>query len=186
MKTKILLSTILLLGFLFNSNAQTFKNGDFNLNAGIGLGYTYSLYSGATSWPALVVSADKGVKDLPDLGVLSIGGTIGYKHISASGTGYDWSWSDLYVGARGALHFSSISSDKLDVYGGVSLGLRFYTYPTVVYDGFYDLNIEKKTHTGGFFGIYGGAKYSFTDKIGGFAELGYDIAWLKLGVSFKL
>lgn len=186
MKTKILLSTVLLFCLLFNSNAQTFKNGDFNINAGIGLGYTYSLYTGATSWPAIVVSAEKGFKDMPDIGVLSIGGTIGYKHISASGTGYDWSWNDLYVGARGALHLSSISSEKLDVYGGVSLGLRFYTYPTVVYSGLYNYDIQKKTHTAGFFGIFAGAKYFFTDKIAGFAELGYDISWLKLGVSFKL
>jgi len=186
MKTKILLSFVSLALFFNGLQAQTFKNGDFNINAGIGLGYTYSLYSGVSSWPAIVVSAEKGIKELPNLGVLSIGGTFGFKHISLSGTGSDWNWNDFYIGARGALHLSAITSDKLDVYGGASLGVRIYTYPDVVYNGGYDYSIEKKAHTTAFFGIFGGAKYSFTEKFAVFGELGYDISWLKLGVSFKL
>lgn len=182
MKTKILLTFIgLTLIAATRLNAQTFKNGDFDINAGIGLGYTYSLYSGVSSWPALVVSAEKGFKDLSDIGVISIGGSIGFKHISYSAA--NWSWNDLYVGGRGALHLTNIKVDKLDLYGGASLGLRFYTYPDVVYPYY---TIEKKTHTSVFFGIFGGGKYYLTDKIAVFGELGYDVAWLKLGVTFKL
>jgi hypothetical protein len=190
MKTKILLTIASLVLLVTGLQAQTFKKGDFDLNAGIGLGYTYSLYSGVSSWPAIVVSGEKGVSELSDLGVLSIGGTFGFKHISLSGTGTDWSWNDFYIGARGALHLAAVQSDKLDVYGGASLGVRIYTFPeaVVTYSGGWPVgyDIEKKAHTTAFFGIFGGAKYSFSEKFAGFAELGYDIAWLKLGVSFKL
>ena len=190
MKTKILFSAIALTFFVSSLRAQTFKNGDFDINAGIGLGYTYSLYSGGSSWPALVVSAEKGVHELSDIGVISVGGTFGYKHFSYSGSGYDWTWNDFYIGGRGALHVNSIKIDKVDLYGGASLGLRIYTYPeaVVTYSGGFPVGvgIEKKAHSEVFFGIFAGGKYSFTDKIAVFGELGYDIAWLKLGVSFKL
>jgi len=185
MKTKILLSIMLVFGALITTNAQTFKNGDFNINAGLGLGYTYGIYSGSTSWPAIVVSGEKGFKEIGDVGVISLGGIVAFKHISYSAS--SWSWNDFYVGGRGALHLTSIKMDKLDVYGGASLGLRFYTYPegvvTLTYP-YYD--IQKKTHATVFFGIFGGAKYSLTEKIGIFGELGYDVSWIKLGVSFKL
>lgn len=185
MKTKVLFTALAFSLSITMVQAQTFNNGDFEINAGIGLGYTYSIYSGTSQWPALVVSAEKGIRDIDNLGVLSVGGIIGYKHFSYSDA--DWSWSDLYIGARGAIHLNDlIQVDKLDVYGGASLGLRFYTYPTVEYNGYYDWEIKKKTFTKLFLGVFTGAKYSFSDKIAGFAELGYDIAWLKLGVAFKL
>lgn len=181
MKAKNLVLLLFLSLSVYTSKAQTFKNGDFDINAGFGIGYTYGLVSGVTSWPALVVSAEKGIKDLSNIGVLSVGGTLGYKHISWSDA--DYNWNDLYIGARGAIHFSSINVDKLDLYGGVSLGLRFYSDPVW---NWANGKLDKSTSTTAFFGIFGGAKYMFSQKIGAFGELGYDISWLKLGVTFKL
>jgi hypothetical protein len=40
---------------------------------------------------------------------------------------------------------------------------------------------------GGFaFGAFVGGRYMFSEKVGGFAELGYNISWLSLGATFKL
>ena len=36
------------------------------------------------------------------------------------------------------------------------------------------------------FSLYGGARYMFNEHVGAFAELGYNIAYLSIGVSFKL
>jgi hypothetical protein len=188
MKIKKLLLAVIFVTNIAFANAQAFKKGDLDINAGIGLGYTYGFYSGASSWPLLYVSGEKGVTDIENIGTVSVGALIAFKHISVSGYGTDenWSWNDLYVGGRGALHFSGLKVDKLDVYGGASLGLRFYSYPTAVYNGGFDFTIENKTHTALFFGLFGGGKYYVTDKIALFGELGWDVAWLKLGVTIKI
>jgi hypothetical protein len=187
MKIKNLLIAALLFVSTAFANAQTFKNGDININAGIGLGYTYGLYSGASSWPMLYVSGEKGFKEIDNVGVISLGALLAFKHISFSGTGTDqsWSWNDFYVGARGALHLASIKVDKLDLYGGASLGLRFYSYPTYVFN-LEGGTIENQTHTTVFFGLFAGGKYYLTDGIALFGELGWDVAWIKIGVTFKL
>jgi hypothetical protein len=188
MKIKKLLLAVLFLTNIAFAHAQAFKNGDLNINAGIGLGYTYGFYSGASSWPLLYVSGEKGVTEVANVGVVSVGALIAFKHISFSDAvdNNNWSWNDLYVGGRGALHFSGLKVDKLDVYAGASLGLRFYSYPTLVYNGGYDYSLENKTHTTLFFGLFGGGKYYLSDKIAVFGELGWDVAWIKLGVTIKI
>lgn len=36
-----------------------------------------------------------------------------------------------------------------------------------------------------FFGVHAGARYLFSDHVGAFAEVGYGVAALKLGATFK-
>ena len=36
------------------------------------------------------------------------------------------------------------------------------------------------------FGAFVGGRYMFTEKLGGFAELGYNISWLGVGLAVKL
>ncbi|MDP4207733.1 MAG: hypothetical protein Q8928_02855 [Bacteroidota bacterium] len=160
--------------------AQAFNNGDLVLNAGLGLGYAWS--NGSSGSPALSVSLEKGIQNIDNLGILSIGGIAAYKSNSVSGFGYNYSWSDFYLGARAALHFRIVEVDKLDTYAGISLGLRFYSTPV------WNINNtqwDKGTGTSVFAGIYGGARYYFSNNWAAFSEIGYDISWLKLGVSYK-
>jgi hypothetical protein len=172
--------SICLLGF---SNAQTFSNGDMVFNGGIGVGYSYGLYSGANSTPLLFLSGEKGMYDLENIGVISVGGVVAFKHISYDAYGYDWSWNDFYIGGRGILHVNDvIEVENVDLYLGISLGLRIYSYPTYTTG----VNLENESFTRVFSGGFFGARYYFNEKFAGMAELGYDIAWLKLGVSYKL
>ena len=184
----------LLLAFVFIAstaiaNAQTFKKGDLDINAGLGLGYSYGFYSGSSAWPTLYASVEKGFFQIKDIGVISIGGLLAYEHISVSDL--DYSWNDFYIGARAAFHFSQIKVENLDLYAGISTGLRFYSYPVYNYVitstyPYYDYTYENETHTTTFGGMFAGAKYFFTNNFGAFGELGYDVTYLKLGVTFKL
>jgi hypothetical protein len=168
-------------------NGQSFKNGDLVINAGLGVGYTYGLWGyDVNSWPTLHVSAEKGIMDFENMGVIAIGGFLSYKHFSVNGYSEELSWSDTYVGGRGIFHYTDLGVDKLDVYGGIGLGLRFYTQPTWVYTSTYNYRWDKETHTSAFLGLFLGGRYYLTDKVGVFGEVGYDAAWLKAGVSFKL
>ena len=184
----------LLLAFVFAAsavvaNAQTFKKGDLDINVGLGLGYSYGFYTGSSAWPTLYASAEKGFFQIGDFGVISIGGLLAYEHISVSDVDVNYSWSDFYIGARGAFHFTKIKVENLDLYAGISTGLRFYSYPEYSLTGTYpnySYSYENKTFTTTFGGMFAGAKYYFTKNFGAFGELGYDVTWLKLGITYKL
>ena len=175
-------------------NAQSFGVGDKVAGLSIGIGGDYSagsVYSSQT--PALGLSYEQGVTDLGP-GVLGIGGYLGYKSLSARteflfGTTrytYDWTWNYLILGVRGAWHYNDWhSNDKLDTYGGVMLSYNSVSfkdntnYPT----GSVAYNYTSASNVGlsGFLGT----RYYFSDNLGAHAELGFGIATLQLGVSYK-
>lgn len=176
---------ILLLAFLtrpaLNTYSQTFDLEDKVLSFGIGFGYAYGFVGGASSWPAISVSFEKGFRELTDIGIISLGGIVSLQHASVE----DLKWNDFIVGARGTLHVTKLDIDNVDVYGGASLGLRFYSSPELV--GIWpDWEWKSETSVGPFFGFFAGGRYFFTDKIAAFGEVGYDVAWFKLGISAKL
>ncbi|MDO8896606.1 MAG: hypothetical protein Q7V19_03070 [Bacteroidales bacterium] len=165
-----------------------FKEGDMVLNAGVGFGW-YSYGYGVSSLPAISLSLEKGVKEI-DLGTISIGGIVGFKHASYSwSAGYDdYSWTDFIVAARGAIHVNVLDVDNLDTYGGVALGLRFQSYNTYDIVGvFPNWTYEKvrKTDANPLFAVYFGGRYYFNKKFGAFGEVGYGLGYLTLGVSYK-
>ncbi len=183
MKIKILIVTILLITCFTITRAQSYKNGDINVYGGIGLGEPYGLFSAATSWPSLILGADKGIFEVNNVGVIAVGGILGITHYTYSYSiigfnGSDYSWTNYDFGGRGIFHLTSLSIDKVDLYGGLTLGLEFYKD----WGGSNTLD----THVGLLTGFFIGGKYSINDKLSGFAELGRDIAWLKLGINYKL
>jgi len=177
---------ILLLAFLnrpaVNTYSQTFDLEDKVLSAGIGFGYTYGFVSGASSWPAIHLSFEKGFRELSDIGIVSLGGILGFQHASVS----DLKWNDFIIGGRGTLHLTTLDIDNVDVYGGASLGLRIYSTPKWVAIGLLDWEWKSDTSVGAFLGFFAGGRYYFTETIAAFAELGWDVAWFKLGISAKL
>ena len=93
--------------------AQAFKNGDMVGNFGFGFGW-YGYGYGTTSLPAISLSVEKGIKDLENIGPLSIGGIVGFKHASyAWQTSYDWAWNDIILAARGAIHYDLFKEEKV-------------------------------------------------------------------------
>ena len=181
MKTKILLSTILVLGALISANAQ-FEKGSHVANLGIGLGN--ALYSGggySSSIPPISLSYEVGVVDgIFDKATLGIGGYGAYTSAKYGYSGYEWKYTNIVIGVRGALHYPLV--EKLDTYAGLMLGYDIVSVSEPSgFEGGYSA-------TGSTFILPGfvGARYLFTEKFGGFAELGWGIAYLTLGVTLKI
>ena len=186
-KKSVLIIAIAIIAANTTVNAQAFKNGDMIGNLGVGFGW-YGYGYGTTSLPAFSLSLEKGIMDLENIGPLSIGGIVGFKHATyAWNSSYDWSWNDIIIAARAAIHYDLFKVSKLDTYGGVALGVRsesesYYTY-ALVYP--YEVRKATSSFTHGLFSLYVGGRYYFSDKLAGFGELGYGLGYLTLGLSYK-
>ncbi len=159
--------------FAASVQAQDVKGKNF-LNAGIGIG-TFG-FSGTGGLP-ITASFEHGFSDK-----ISAGGYVGLVQRKFL-TNYKYSY--YVIGARGSYHFNellNIENEKLDVYGGASLYYRGYK---LKYDD--DEYNELYKASGGTVGLalHAAARYMFSPNVGGYAELGYGISPLQLGVSFK-
>lgn len=134
------------------------------LNVGVGVAAYYG--------SGLPVGASFEV-DLKDQ--LSVGGSFDYLR-------YSGGYTIIYAGARGSYHFAKlldIPNKKFDPYAGATLGFRHFSYTNVYGYDYGDYN------SGLFLGAHLGARYYFSDKVGGFAEVGYGISALKLGITAR-
>ncbi|AHJ99318.1 hypothetical protein Hsw_3723 [Hymenobacter swuensis DY53] len=159
-----------------------------NLGIGLGLGYGYGFGGSLKSTPAASLSLEKGILDGIGPGVIGIGGLIGYKgyHYDYPGTDYKAQWNNVIMLVRGTYHYDLLQNNKLDTYAGVSLGVRIERYKDTYYSdalgGRYDNSYGGANAEAG---IFIGARYFLTDNIGGFAEAGYDMSYLKLGLTAR-
>ncbi|MDX5420410.1 MAG: hypothetical protein LPK09_14440 [Hymenobacteraceae bacterium] len=177
---KKLISTLFALATMFavsQASAQTMPKDKY-LNAGIGVAaYT------AGGLP-VGASFEVGIKEN-----ISVGGFVDYARYGHRYGGYKWNYNFLYFGARGSYHLSDIleetlgleSNDRFDPYTGLSLGMRTVSYK----DNLGGESYVSPYSSGVFFGVHAGSRYFFTEKIGGFAEVGYGVSALKLGVTAK-
>jgi hypothetical protein len=187
MKTKHFLLLFLIVSIPFAGNSQPFMKGDKVINVGLGIGST--LYSGVgykTGLPPLSASFEVGVTELGP-GILGVGGYFGissYKwEDSFGGTTYGWKYSNIIIGARGNYHYSF--AEKLDTYAGLMLGYNIVnSKATGTWPALYgDLSANSSAFI---WSLYVGGRYYFSDSFAVMAELGYGIAWLNIGVAFKL
>ncbi|WP_022821985.1 hypothetical protein [Hymenobacter norwichensis] len=171
--------------------APSFAKGTIGVNLGIGYGYGYgygySGFGGSTqSSPAISLSVEKGLVEGVGPGVISVGGLLGYKSDSYKwdilGDDYKSTWSNIYIAARGAYHYNFTDNPKIDTYAGLSLAARITRFSTN-YSDTYTESYGNGTSLDA--GVFLGGRYLFTDKIGAFAELGYDMSYLKLGLTTK-
>ena len=143
------------------------------LNAGIGIG-TFG-FTGSGGLP-IVASFEHGFTDK-----ISAGLSLGL--VSTKYAQY-WKYNYFVIGARGSYHFNellNVSNPKLDTYGGATLFYRGYS---VKYDG--PDTFDGKSSSGGLdIAIHVGSRYFFSDNFGAFAELGWGISPLQLGVTLK-
>jgi hypothetical protein len=171
--------------------APSFAKGStaINLGIGLGIGYGYSSFGFAgnsSSSPAISLSVERGIVEGIGPGVISVGGLVGYKSYTYKyavlNDSYKASWNNIYIATRGAYHYNFTANPKVDTYAGVSLAVRIESYSnnysgTAETDSYGGANLEG--------GIFLGGRYLLTDNIGAFAELGYDMSYLKLGVTSK-
>lgn len=161
------------------ANAQDFEKGTNVISAGIGLGSSLGYYSGSTISPALSVQYEHGTFPIGDVGVISLGGYLGYKNYTYKYQTYKDKWTYVIVGARSAFHLTSLKVDKLDLYGGLML-----SYNSLNYHNGSGYNYGSYGSTAGITAYVGG-RYYFVSNIAAFAELGYGVSYLTLGASFK-
>ena len=150
-------------------SAQDVKGKTF-VNAGIGIGTIG--FSGTGGLP-VTLSAEHGFTDKISGGLFM--GIVQRKYYA------DYKYNYKVIGVRASYHFNEllqVEVPKLDLYGGASIFYRGYT---LKYEG---LNgKEKLTDSNIGVGIHAGARYMFSQNIGGYAELGYGISPLQLGVT---
>jgi len=169
-KGKLILSILLLTAAATSVNAQSVKGKNF-VNAGIGLG-TYGLYG--TGGLPITASYEHGFTDDISAGVYV--GFVGRKYAN------DWKYRYKVFGVRGSYHFNdllNVTEPKLDVYGGASILYRSYTLK-------YEAEGQKYKSTDGdvTIGIHAAARYMFAENVGAYAEVGYGLSPLQLGVTF--
>ncbi len=149
-----------------NSLAQ-YEKGDKLLNLGVGLN---SYYGGGIP---LTGSFEVGVTE-----DISAGGSVSY----LSGGG-NYGYSVLYIGARASYHVNkllNLNNDKVDLYGGLGLGYRNYSWKDSYGFG-YDAD-----YNGIYFGGFIGGRYYFKPNMAGFLELGAGgSSNANLGITFK-
>jgi len=172
---KFLCVAAMIFSATFASAQGRYTKGDVLLNAGIGLGYYYA------GGVPLLLSAEFAVND-----VFSIGPYLGYTSYNYNYNfgGYKWRYTFLDIGVRGSYHFSElfeIRNEQVDVYGGLFLGYTISSYSGDTFSGYDDPYASTLR-----LGIHAGARYFFSEKVAGYGELGYGIAPLSLGVTFKL
>lgn len=181
MKKKILLTAVLLFSLLAKNDllaqdARDVKGTNF-LNAGIGLG-SYGL-SGTGGLP-ITASFEHGFTKN-----ISAGATLGFIQKKYA---FDWKYTYLLFGARGSYHLNEafkIANPNVDVYAGLGLLYRRYSFTyghEEPGESEYDLNASGGEMD---FEIHAGGRYMFNKSVGAFAELGYGISPLQVGVTLK-
>jgi|WetSurMetagenome_2_1015567.scaffolds.fasta_scaffold439505_1 hypothetical protein len=184
---KLMILTIMFVALGLTSYSQdVFNKGNQGINAGIGLGPGYyGSYgfgfgiNGSYEYAIVEVPMGSSLK-----GVVGVGGGVGIC-FSSDPLPYDngkYHYTNWSIMARGTYHF--IFMDKLDPYAGLTLGYMGYSWKWK--DG--DYSPEESSGSGGSFepGFFVGARYFFTDSFGVFAELGYQINVIEMGVAFKI
>ena len=187
MKKLIAIAFVALFSIPFlRAQESMFDLGDQVVNIGIGLGSVYGLGSYySTTIPPISISFEKGILDeLLEKGVIGVGAYLGftsykYQYVF-SFYDYGWRYTNIIVAARGSFHYPVV--DKLDTYIGLLLGYNIRLSSAI---GDADLYGSPAGGSIAYSGFVGG-RYYFSDKFSGFAELGYGIAYLTLGLGVKL
>ena len=120
--------------------------------------------------------------DFKQIGVLSVGGIFGYKYSYWKLNDSKWSWNSYIIAARGKMHLTNLKIKNFDFYGGLSLGIRITKGKLP--DNRYALTLLNND-TKPLFGIFGGAQYNFNKQFGVYSELGFDLAYLTIGIDYK-
>lgn len=169
--------------FISLASYAQFGQGSQRLHIGVGVGSPYAYSGSSTTIPPVHVSYEHGISDK-----IGVGGLIGYTSSkyeeSFFGTEYSWKFSYLLIGARGSYHF--YQTDKLDTYVGAMLAYNVASAKFESNNSALESFVTEPAVGGVTFGGYLGARYNFNDKVAGFAEVGYNIAWLSVGVCLNL
>lgn len=193
LRSCVLVGAVAFSGSFLSASAQ-FGEGDNVLGVGVGIGggYNVGFGSGISQGPGIGLHFDHGMGDLGP-GTWGLGGYLGYKTVSyKSAVPYwnyaeDYRWNYVTIGLRGTWHYNEWhGNSQLDTYGGLMLSYRSVSFKNnTVYPPNWVGN--RYSWSGGGIGFSGllGARYYFSDNIGAFAEAGFGVAILQLGLAAR-
>jgi len=164
---------------------QGMEVGKNNFGIGLGLGNNWYRVGGIV--PAIRANFDHGFFEAGP-GIISLGGSAGISYCTYDnflGQGYNQSWTNVVIASRGAWHynFGNIGNENFNAYGGAGIGIRLefyknnYNGSTVIVDDY-----------GGpipHFSTFIGGSYQFSESLGIFTELGYDVTNVLFGLNFR-
>lgn len=163
---RLVFTLVFLFGGIGLSFAQSYNQGDKLLNVGVGVGGGFGTPIG--------LSFEYGFTDK-----ISGGAYAAYASKTVP-TGFgDFNYTYILTAARASYHFD-LGVDNLDTYVGAILG---YNIASAKWKG---AGAMPANSAGGvIYGGHAGARYFFSEKIGAFAEAGYGVGSLNVGLAFK-
>ncbi|MEO6668262.1 MAG: hypothetical protein ABIN36_02230 [Ferruginibacter sp.] len=166
-------------------NDAAFKKGSKTIGFSIGVGYNYNYYGSYNTLPAFAVTYDQGFFDEVGPGNIGIGGIIGLKSAHYNYAHNDKAtWTNYIIGARATYHLTVLKdwNNKFDPYAGILVGVRITRYKDSYYSS---LGYNPYSYNSAYFekGVFIGAKYNFSKRVGVFAEAGYDISMIRGGLN---
>lgn len=168
-------------------HAQAFEAGTNVISAGLGLGSSIADYTYGSQTPGLSAQYERGIWEAGP-GVISLGGLIGYKGFRASAFGPNYSytekWNYSIFGVRGAYHYTGLDIPNLDLYGGLMLSYDNLSYSVTDNSGNFS-NIGGAGSSGVELSVFAGGRYYFAGNLAGYAELGYGVSILTVGLAYK-
>ncbi|MCU0352860.1 MAG: hypothetical protein MUD08_03835 [Cytophagales bacterium] len=174
-----------------------YEKGDLLINPGVsllGYGYGFGFYGSYTGLPGLTANVEYNVTDNIAVGPYAGFLSRSYRY-DIGGTRYTDRWTNIAFGVRGVFHASevindalgaNINSEKLDIYGGLSLGYETWRWS---YDDSFSGGLGRNDYGTGRIVLGGvlGGRYMFSQNFGAYAELGRGaLGALTLGVTLKL
>ncbi|HYV93470.1 MAG TPA: hypothetical protein VE978_16980, partial [Chitinophagales bacterium] len=96
---------------------------------------------------------------------------------------WKYNFNNFVAAARGTFHYGFIPSKRFDLYGGFMLGVHVETYHYTTNYGANDLGNYGGLHP--IAGVFIGGTFYIIDPLALFAEYGYDVCFLKVGLTIK-
>ncbi len=101
--------------------------------------------------------------------------------------GYDLSWTDFTILAKGYYHHTFLVVEKWDVYDSPLLGLKFHTSTYSYNEPDYSSFKHTEASVGPAVGLAVGGRFYISKNFGFYAEVshGYNVDYLKIGLALK-
>jgi hypothetical protein len=186
---KKIILTVCLLGMFGAVHAQAFRNGENRASFGVGFGWiNNSRVSTSVNLPSLNALVERSIIPFKDIGFISIGAQFGLHHGYHNNKAllYDQSWTEIYFVPRAALYFHEFFDEddfpkNIDLYAGIGLGFNHVSHKR-------SENARGLDYHGGFkpvLNVFAGARYYFKPHASAFAELGYGLSFLNVGLTIR-
>ncbi|TLX72265.1 hypothetical protein E9993_18295 [Labilibacter sediminis] len=185
MKNLIILLILLVTSLSINAQALTY--GEHSLGIGIGVPAINNTHTSRS--PAITATYEYGFSDKIGIGYIGGGALLSFSgaenEYTYINTKHTSNYSNVIMGPRAAYHFDMVELtgdnnwSNIDVYSGLFLGLNFQNHK-------YTNTEIKQNNTKLITDIFAGIRYGFNDKLGAFAEVGFGVTYLNLGVNVRL